>query len=120
MSDVGSVLSTILGSNTNAKTEKKANITKYKSPTTNSYSKCIKQCDLPKNLIDVVQKAVDPFDQESFEVVALKSDIFEEIDGVRTKKGERTITVKGTYQFLIFAHLKTIEVIVEIVPFGEQ
>lgn len=120
MSDIGAVLSTIMGNNPNASIEKKANVIKYKSPTTNSYTKCIKSMgDLPKNFVDIVLKAADPFDQESFEIKANRVDIFEEIDGVRTKKGERVITVKGTYQYLIFAHLKTIEVFVETVPYAE-
>lgn len=120
MSDFGAVLSTIMGGNPNATIEKKANVIKYKSPTTNSYTKCIKSMgDLPRNFVDIVLKAADPFDKESFEVKANRTDIFEEIDNIRTKKGERVITVKGTYQYVIFAHLKTIEVFIETIPYGE-
>lgn len=120
MSDFGAVLSTIMGNNPNASVEKKANLVKYKSPTTNSYTKCVKSMgDLPKNFVDIVLKATDPFDKESFEVKAHRTDVFEEVDGIRTKKGERVVTVKGTYQFVLFAHLKTIEVIIETIPYGE-
>jgi hypothetical protein len=120
MADFGSFLSTALGGSKDSSKSHDEKKVVHKSPTTNSYGKCLDA--LEKNFtaaqITAARRAIDKHDQNSFEEHITIGSIQEKDEGssrARTTH-KKILVVKGTYQFALIAHLKTIEMWVEIVP----
>ena len=113
-SDIGTILSNILGDNTeHSQIKNSDNIVVYKSSTTNSYTKSIQSLkdQLPPEILSVAQKISDPHDKNSFIGSEEINDIFEEkVPGQKVKIGCKKVYCKGTYKYVLFAHLKTVEI----------
>jgi hypothetical protein len=120
--EMGSFMSVVLG-NTVSEQNVKDNIEKennvkenngsnyQESSTTNSYTKCINSLSdkFNKKLIDLALKVTEKHDQNSFEEVHEIGKILSTEFGEQTQTNTKYLVVKGTYQYVFFAHLKTIE-----------
>jgi hypothetical protein len=115
MADIGSVLSTAFGGNSETSEQKQDNCVVYKSPTTNSYTKCIKALSdkFSETLIKKALELADPHDQNSFLEKACVGEIVSNIMGVNSVSSKTYLYVRGTYKFALFAHLKTVEMWIE-------
>ncbi len=103
MNNIGSKVSSLLGGNnkvTKIYTGGDSPLV-YRSPTTNSYNKCINalSCKFPADIISAAIKAVEKHDQNSFtETVTVNGTI---------------LHIKGIYKRRILAHLMTVEMSTE-------
>lgn len=109
----GSFLSNVLGGNTNASQKQEGDITYHKSPTTNSYGKCLDMLagQLTPAIVTAARAMIDPHDQNSFHEKKVIGRVMEETDCGETKvTKQKVLNVKGTYQHALIAHLKTLEI----------
>lgn len=108
----GETLSKVLGGNLDASKREEGGTTYHKSPTTNSYGSCLDALSgqLTPATIGEARKMIEKHDKNSFHEKKVIGQIFEEEDGVRTCKSSKVLNVKGTYQYVFVAHLKTLEV----------
>ncbi len=90
---------------------------KKKSEEFNSYTKCIDSLTqyFPAEYIAMAKNIIQKHDRNSFDETVVLSEIFSEERGVRRSHGRRVLRVKGTYQYLIIAHVKQIEMSVETI-----
>lgn len=120
MTDLGHTLSNLLGDHKVATDFTETNYKKYRSSTTNSYNKCIKEIahNFSPGIQDIAIKAIDRYDQNNFdETVELdKVYKFNQDTGSKYLAGVNVLRIKGTYQFRIFAHCKTVEMWIEFKP----
>lgn len=115
--NLGAELSKIVGGNNKSTSLVYPFGTVIKSPTTNSYDKCLDALTdkLPKYQLNAARKAIDAHDRNSFEEMIPIGNIYEDDDEGNpqiTKK--KILHVKGTYSFALIAHLKTLEIWVQI------
>jgi hypothetical protein len=121
MNDIGSQLSKMFGDyKTTEVTVQKSctNTDHYRSSTTNSYDKCIRELasKFPDGVADLAIKAIERHDQNSFEETVVLNEItkFDENTGTKYVAGKNVLHIKGDYSFKWFAHCKTIEMWVEV------
>jgi hypothetical protein len=108
----GSFLSSALGGNTNTSKRDEGGVTYHKSPTTNSYSKCLDALagQLTQSVAQSAREMIDPHDQNSFHEKKIIGRVIEEDEGVSVCSKHKVLNVKGTYSFALVAHLKTLEI----------
>ena len=121
MSDLGSQLSKMFGDykSTEITTAKTAtNTDHFRSSTTNSYDKCIRELasKFPEGVADKAVKAIEHHDQNSFHERIVLGEItkFNEDTGEKYVAGKSVLHIVGEYSFKWFAHCKSIEMWVEI------
>jgi hypothetical protein len=121
MSDIGSQLSKMFGDykSTEITTAKTAtNTDHFRSSTTNSYDKCIRELasKFPEGVSDKAIKAIEHHDQNSFHERVVLGEItkFNEDTGTKYVAGKSVLHIVGEYSFKWFAHCKTVEMWVEI------
>ena len=124
MADLGSRLSAMFGDHKTAEITKQKDLTNsnhYRSSTTNSYDKCIREIahNFPPEIEAIAIKAIDRHDQNNFdetvpipngEVIKFNPDT-----GAKYIAGRQVLRIKGTYEFKWFAHCKTVEMWIELV-----
>lgn len=93
---------------------------RFRSKTTNSYNKCIREIshNFPQGIEDIAIKAIDKHDQNNFEEKVELGNVYEDSilpSGEKRIVGKTYLCIKGTYQFKIFAHCKTVEMWIETV-----
>src|SRR5271169_6025658 len=116
MGEAGMFMSKMLGNNTNTSSDVKNGSNVYKSPTLNSYTKCVEALSgsFTPEIIKIAMKMIEPHDQSSFMETKQIGRIYEEDSGgVPALKSNKILVVKGTYTWAVFAHLKTIEMWIE-------
>jgi hypothetical protein len=123
MADLGSQLSKMFGDYKSSEitVQKSANNSNhYRSSTTNSYNKCITEIahNFPPEIKDIAIKAVDPHDQNNFDETVKLNDVykFSPDTGEKFLSGRNSLRIKGKYEFKWFAHCKTVEMWIELVP----
>jgi hypothetical protein len=123
MADLGSRLSSMFGDHKSAevtvqKTDTNSN--HYRSSTTNSYNKCIREIahNFPPEIEAIAINAIDRYDQTSFDESVPIGDVtkFNSDTGEKYIAGRNILRIKGTYEFKWFAHCKTIEMWLELIP----
>jgi hypothetical protein len=108
----GSTISRLLSANPHSSSKQKDNNIIHKSPTTNSYDKCIRSLSgkFPASIIEEAIKMVDRHDQNDFIERKIIGIVYEEdIAGNKILASNKILHVRGTYKWVLFAHLKTIE-----------
>jgi len=119
--DLGSRLSSMFGEHksneiTVQKTETNSN--HYRSSTTNSYDKCIREIsnNFPPEIEGIAIKAIDKFDQSDFDISVPLGDVikFNQDTGEKYIAGKNFLRIKGKYEFKWFAHCKTVEMWLEM------
>ncbi len=122
MDDLGSRLSSMFGDHktsdiTVQKTAKNSN--HYRSSTTNSYNKCIREIanNFPPEIENIAITAIDRYDQSNFDETVPLNEIykFNENTGEKYVAGRNVLRIKGTYEFKWFAHCKTVEMWIELI-----
>ena len=122
--ELGSYLSKMFGDHKNVEiTAKKItagdikNTEHYRSSTTNSYNKCIRELagKFPDEIIEKAIVAIDAHDQNNFdESVELEQIMkFNENTGKKYVAGTTVLRIVGKYEFRWFAHFKTVEMWIE-------
>jgi len=121
MSDFGSQLSKMFGDYKSSEvTAQKTNTNSehYRSSTTNSYDKCIRELSskFPEGVADMAMRAISNHDQNDFHETVVLNEVtkFNEDTGSKYVSGKNVLHIVGTYQFKWFAHCKTIEMWVEL------
>jgi hypothetical protein len=118
MTDLGSLFSSAIGGNKDESKSQVEGKIVYKSPTTNSYGKCLN--NLSKNFTDeqmkLARNAIDKHDQNSFIENVILGSVYEEEGSSRKQTHNKILVIKGTYQHVFIAHLKTIEMWIETKP----
>ena len=121
MSDIGSQLSKMFGDYKSSEiTVQKTNTNSehYRSSTTNSYDKCIRELasKFPEGVADMAIKAISNHDQNDFHEKVVINEVvkFNENTGGQYIAGKNVLHIVGTYQFKWFAHCKTIEMWIEL------
>lgn len=121
MNDIGSQLSKMFGDYKSSEiTAQKTdtNTDHYRSSTTNSYDKCIREIasKFPDGVADIAINAIKHHDQNSFVEKVVLNEItkFNENTGEKYVSGKNVLYIKGDYCFKWFAHCKTIEMWVEV------
>ena len=121
MNDLGSQLTKMFGDykSTQVTVQKTATNTEhYRSSTTNSYDKCIRELGskFPDGAVDIAINAIDKYDQTSFHERVVLGEItkFNENTGERYVAGKNVLHIVGEYSFKWFAHCKSIEMWVEV------
>jgi len=121
MSDIGSQLSSMFGdykSTSVTVTKTATNTDHYRSSTTNSYDKCIRELasKFPNGIADIAIGAIAHHDQNSFHEKVVLNEVtkFNEETGEKYISGKNVLHIKGDYSFKWFAHCKTVEMWVEI------
>ena len=121
MNDLGSQLTKMFGDykSTQITVQKTATNTEhYRSSTTNSYDKCIRELasKFPDGAVDIAINAIDKYDQTSFHERVVLGEItkFNENTGERYVAGRNVLHLLGEYSFKWFAHHKSIEMWVEV------
>ena len=89
----------------------------YRSSTTNSYNKCIRELSnqFPSEIIDKAIKAIDRHDQNNFDESVDLGNVkkFNEETGEQYLAGRNVLRIIGKYEFKWFAHCKSVEMWVE-------
>ena len=123
MADLGARLSAMLGDHKKSDivVEKTAtNSNHYRSSTTNSYNKCIKEIssNFPPEVEEIAIRAIDKHDQNNFDETVNLGELvkFHPDTGERYVAGINVLRIKGTYEFKWFAHCKTVEMWIELLP----
>ena len=93
---VGGMLSSFFGNSKVIMSNENTHIT-YTSLTTNSYEKSLESLEMEEKYSNKIKEILFKYDQQSFEEVI--------------KVEDETLRVKGTYQFYLFAHLKTLTIV---------
>ena len=121
MSDLGSQLSKMFGDYKSSEvTAQKTNSNSehYRSSTTNSFDKCIRELapKFPEGVADIAIRAISKHDQNDFHETVILNEVtkFNEDTGGKYVAGKNVLHIIGTYQFKWFAHCKTIEMWVEL------
>ena len=121
MNDLGSQLTKMFGDykSTQVTVPKSATNTEhYRSSTTNSYDKCIRELGskFPDGAVDIAIKAIEKHDQNNFHERVVLGEItkFNENTGERYVAGKNVLHIVGEYSFKWFAHCKCVELWVEI------
>lgn len=121
MSDFGSQLSKMFGDYKSSEvTAQKTNTNSehYRSSTTNSYDKCIRELSskFPEGVSDIAIRAIANHDQNDFHETVVLNEVtqFNQDTGIKYVSGKNVLHIVGTYQFKWFAHCKTIEMWVEL------
>ena len=124
MGDLGSRLSAMFGDHkTSEITQQKdaTNSNHYRSSTTNSYNKCIREIahNFPPEIEAIAIRAIDRHDQNNFDetVQIPNGEIFKfnQDTGAKYIASRQVLRIKGTYEFKWFAHCKTVEMWIELV-----
>ena len=123
--DLGSHLSKMFGDYKNMeitveknKTGDIQNTEHYRSPTTNSYNKCIQELSskFPSEIIEKAIIAIDKHDQnnfdESVELGIVKK--YNQDTGKQYIEGKHILRIVGKYEFKWFAHCKYVEMWIEL------
>lgn len=123
MADLGSHLSKMFGDykSSDITVQKTAtNSNHFRSSTTNSYNKCINEIahNFPADIKDIALKAIDAHDQNNFDDTVQLNDVykFNPDNGEKFLSGRNVLRIKGTYDFKWFAHCKTVEMWIELMP----
>ena len=123
MVDLGSHLSKMFGDykSSDVTVQKTAtNSNHFQSSTTNSYNKCINEIahNFPTDIKDIALKAIDAHDQNNFDDTVKLNDVykFNPDNGEKFLSGRNVLRIKGTYEFKWFAHCKTVEMWIELMP----
>lgn len=118
--DLGSTLTSIFGSHKSIEktTNKTDNTTEhYRSSTTNSYNKCIRELTskFTQEITEIAIKKIEPYDQCNFDEIVELNEVykFKEDTGERYLAGKNVLHIVGIYQYTLFAHCKTIEMWIE-------
>jgi len=121
MADLGSRLSAMFGDHktSDITVQKSAtNSNHYRSSTTNSYNKCIREIshNFPPEIENLAITAIDRYDQSNFDETVPLNEIykFNENTGEKYVAGRNVLRIKGTYEFKWFAHCKTVEMWIEL------
>lgn len=121
MSDFGSQLSKMFGDYKSSEvTAQKTNTNSehYRSSTTNSYDKCIRELSskFPEGVSDIAIRAIAKHDQNDFHETVVLNEVtqFNQDTGIKYVSGKNVLHIVGTYQFKWFAHCKTVEMWVEL------
>ena len=121
MSDFGSQLSKMFGDYKSSEvTAQKTNTNSehYRSSTTNSYDKCIRELSskFPEGVSDIAIRTIANHDQNDFHETIVLNEVtkFNQDTGVKYVSGKNVLHIVGTYQFKWFAHCKTVEMWVEL------
>jgi hypothetical protein len=123
--DLGSQLSKMFGDHKSVEVtvEKNTkgdvqNTEHYRSSTTNSYNKCIRELapKFPSEIEQLAINAVDKHDQNNFDETVELSDVykFNENTGQKYKAGKHVLRIVGKYEFKWFAHCKCVEMWIEM------
>ncbi len=121
MADLGSRLSAMFGDHKSSEITVQKNATNsnhYRSSTTNSYNKCIREIahNFPPEIEQMAITAIDRYDQSNFDETVPLNDIykFNENTGEKYVAGRNVLRIKGSYDFKWFAHCKTVEMWIEL------
>ena len=123
--ELGSHLSKMFGDHKNVEITAPKNTTgniqntdHYRSSTTNSYDKCIRELSskFPEGVSDIAIRAIANHDQNDFHETVVLNEVtqFNQDTGIKYVSGKNVLHIVGTYQFKWFAHCKTIEMWVEL------
>lgn len=90
----------------------------YRSSTTNSYNKCIRELagKFPAEIIEKAIKAIDRHDQNNFDESVELGNVtkFNEDSGEQYIAGKHVLRIVGKYEFKWFAHCKCVEMWIEM------
>jgi hypothetical protein len=90
----------------------------YRSSTTNSYNKCIRELagKFPPEIIEQAIKAIDRHDQNNFDESVELGIVnkFNEDTGEQYSAGRHVLRIVGKYEFKWFAHCKVVEMWIEL------
>lgn len=121
MADLGSRLSAMFGDHKSSEItvqKSESNSNHYRSSTTNSYNKCIREIahNFPPEIEQLAITAIDRYDQSSFDETVPLNEIykFNENTGEKYVAGRNVLRIKGSYEFKWFAHCKTVEMWIEL------
>jgi hypothetical protein len=121
MADLGSRLSAMFGDHKSSEitVQKSANNSNhYRSSTTNSYNKCIREIahNFPPEIEQMAINAIDRYDQSNFDETVPLNELykFNEHTGEKYVAGRNVLRIKGTYEFKWFAHCKIVEMWIEL------
>jgi hypothetical protein len=121
MADLGGRLSAMFGDHKSSEiTVQKTttNSNHYRSSTTNSYNKCIREIshNFPAEIEQIAINAIDKHDQNNFDETVVLNDVnkFNPDTGEKYLSGRNVLRIKGTYEFKWFAHCKTVEMWIEL------
>jgi hypothetical protein len=123
--DLGSQLSKMFGDHKSIEVTIPKSITgdiqntdHYRSSTTNSYNKCIRELagKFPAELIEHAIKAIERHDQNNFDESVDLGDVnkFNEDTGEQYIAGKHILRIVGNYEFKWFAHCKSVEMWIEM------
>jgi len=123
--DLGSQLSKMFGDTKNMEvtvpkntTDDIQNTEHYRSSTTNSYNKCIRQFSskFPAEIIEKAILAIDKHDQNNFDETVDLGIVhkYDPDTGIKYVAGKSSLRIIGKYEFKWFAHCKNVEMWIEL------
>ena len=123
--ELGSHLSKMFGDHKNVEITAPKNTTgniqnteHYRSPTTNSYNKCIRELSskFPPEIIEKAIMEIDKHDQNNFDESVDLGIVnkYNADTGLQYIAGKHILRIVGKYEFKWFAHCKSVEMWIEL------